>query len=49
VFTVNAGGAPGAFLQTVGPIADTAAHLATFGAEVLQATGATKLDVAGPG
>jgi triacylglycerol esterase/lipase EstA (alpha/beta hydrolase family) len=47
VFAANFGGAPGAFLQTVGPIADTAKALAAFGDKVLRATGAPKLDVVG--
>ncbi|MGW4524171.1 esterase/lipase family protein [Amycolatopsis sp. NPDC004378] len=47
VFAGNFGGAPGSFLQTVGPIADTAKALAAFGDKILQATGASKLDVVG--
>ncbi|HET6709718.1 esterase/lipase family protein [Amycolatopsis sp.] len=47
VFAGNFGGAPGSFLQTVGPVADTAKALAAFGDRVLQATGAKKLDVVG--
>jgi triacylglycerol esterase/lipase EstA (alpha/beta hydrolase family) len=47
VFAGNFGGAPGAFLQTVGPVADTAKALAAFGDRVLAATGASKLDVVG--
>jgi len=47
VFAGNFGGAPGAFLQTVGPIADTTKALAAFGDKVLSATGARKLDVVG--
>jgi triacylglycerol esterase/lipase EstA (alpha/beta hydrolase family) len=47
VFAGNFGGAPGAFLQTVGPIADTAKALASFGDRILAATGAAKLDVVG--
>ncbi|MEU0534392.1 esterase/lipase family protein [Amycolatopsis tolypomycina] len=47
VFAGNFGGAPGSFLQTVGPIADTTKALAAFGDRILQATGATKLDVVG--
>jgi triacylglycerol esterase/lipase EstA (alpha/beta hydrolase family) len=47
VFAGNFGGAPGAFLQTVGPVADTAKALAAFGEKILQATGASKLDVVG--
>jgi triacylglycerol esterase/lipase EstA (alpha/beta hydrolase family) len=47
VFAGNFGGAPGAFLQTVGPIAGTVKALAAFGDKVLQATGAAKLDVVG--
>jgi triacylglycerol esterase/lipase EstA (alpha/beta hydrolase family) len=47
VFAGNFGGAPGSFLQTVGPIADTAKALAAFGDKVLNATGARKLDVVG--
>ena len=47
VFAGNFGGAPGAFVQTVGPIADTAKQLAAFGDEILRATGAAKLDVVG--
>ncbi|WP_206795687.1 triacylglycerol lipase [Amycolatopsis sp. MtRt-6] len=47
VFAGNFGGAPGAFLQTVGPVADTAKALAAFGDKILAATGASKLDVVG--
>ncbi|WP_086844789.1 esterase/lipase family protein [Amycolatopsis kentuckyensis] len=47
VFAGNFGGAPGAFLQTVGPVADTAKALAGFGDRILAATGAAKLDVVG--
>ncbi|MEV4055824.1 alpha/beta fold hydrolase [Amycolatopsis sp. NPDC049688] len=47
VFAGNFGGAPGAFLQTVGPVADTAKALASFGDRILAATGAAKLDVVG--
>ena len=47
VFAGNFGGAPGSFLQTVGPVADTTKALAAFGDKVLQATGASKLDVVG--
>ena len=47
VFTGNFGGVPGTFLQTVGPIADTATQLAAFGDKVLAATGAAKLDIVG--
>ncbi|MFJ7210118.1 esterase/lipase family protein [Amycolatopsis sp. NPDC098790] len=47
VFAGNFGGAPGSFLQTVGPIADTTKALAAFGDKILQATGAAKLDVVG--
>ncbi|WP_103353140.1 triacylglycerol lipase [Amycolatopsis sp. CA-128772] len=47
VFAGNFGGAPGAFLQTVGPIADTTKALAAFGDRILAATGASKLDVVG--
>ncbi|WP_290059615.1 esterase/lipase family protein [Amycolatopsis solani] len=47
VFAGNFGGAPGSFLQTVGPVADTTKALAAFGDKVLQATGAGKLDVVG--
>ncbi|SEB33493.1 Triacylglycerol esterase/lipase EstA, alpha/beta hydrolase fold [Amycolatopsis tolypomycina] len=47
VFAGNFGGTPGSFLQTVGPIADTTKALAAFGDRILQATGATKLDVVG--
>lgn len=47
VFAGNFGGAPGSFLQTVGPVADTTAQLAAFGDKVLAATGAAKLDVVG--
>lgn len=47
VFAGNFGGAPGAFLQTVGPVADTAKALAVFGDRILAATGASKLDVVG--
>ncbi|NBH12177.1 alpha/beta fold hydrolase [Amycolatopsis sp. SID8362] len=47
VFAGNFGGAPGAFLQTVGPIADTTKALAAFGDEILARTGASKLDVVG--
>jgi triacylglycerol esterase/lipase EstA (alpha/beta hydrolase family) len=47
VFAGNFGGTPGTFLQTVGPIADTTKALAAFGDKVLQATGASKLDVVG--
>ncbi|GAA3540202.1 alpha/beta fold hydrolase [Amycolatopsis ultiminotia] len=47
VFAGNFGGSPGSFLQTVGPVAGTAGQLATFGDKVLQATGASKLDVVG--
>ncbi|MEA5365845.1 alpha/beta fold hydrolase [Amycolatopsis sp., V23-08] len=47
VFAGNFGGAPGSFLQTVGPIADTAKALAAFGDKILNATGASKLDVVG--
>ncbi|KDN18419.1 lipase [Amycolatopsis rifamycinica] len=47
VFAGNFGGAPGSFLQTVGPVADTAKALAAFGDRVLAATGAAKLDVVG--
>ncbi|WP_410668785.1 esterase/lipase family protein [Amycolatopsis sp. cmx-4-68] len=47
VFAGNFGGAPGAFLQTVGPIVDTTKALAAFGDKILQATGAAKLDVVG--
>ncbi|WP_033261377.1 esterase/lipase family protein [Amycolatopsis vancoresmycina] len=47
VFAGNFGGAPGAFLQTVGPVADTAKALAAFGDRILAATGASKLDVVG--
>ncbi|UOX86322.1 alpha/beta fold hydrolase [Amycolatopsis sp. FBCC-B4732] len=47
VFAGNFGGAPGAFLQTVGPVADTTKALAAFGDKVLRATGAKKLDVVG--
>jgi triacylglycerol esterase/lipase EstA (alpha/beta hydrolase family) len=47
VFAANFGGTPGSFLQTVGPIADTAKALAGFGDKVLRATGAAKLDVVG--
>jgi triacylglycerol esterase/lipase EstA (alpha/beta hydrolase family) len=47
VFAANFGGTPGTFLQTVGPIADTAKALAAFGDKVLRATGAQKLDVVG--
>lgn len=47
VFAGNFGGTPGTFLQTVGPIADTAKALAGFGDKILNATGAAKLDVVG--
>ncbi|WP_328445018.1 esterase/lipase family protein [Amycolatopsis sp. NBC_00438] len=47
VFAGNFGGTPGTFLQTVGPIADTAKALAAFGDKILNATGAQKLDVVG--
>ncbi|MET8853960.1 alpha/beta fold hydrolase [Amycolatopsis sp. NPDC004625] len=47
VFAGNFGGAPGAFLQTVGPVVDTAKALAAFGDRILAATGASKLDVVG--
>ncbi|PFG47377.1 lipase (class 2) [Amycolatopsis sulphurea] len=47
VFAGNFGGSPGAFLQTVGPIAGTAGQMASFGDKVLKATGAAKLDVVG--
>jgi triacylglycerol esterase/lipase EstA (alpha/beta hydrolase family) len=47
VFAGNFGGASGSFLQTVGPVADTAKALAAFGDKVLRATGAAKLDVVG--
>src|SRR4051794_1661851 len=47
VFAGNFGGAPGAFLQTVGPIADTTKALAAFGDKILRVTGAKKLDVVG--
>ncbi|QRP45124.1 triacylglycerol lipase [Amycolatopsis sp. FDAARGOS 1241] len=47
VFAGNFGGSPGSFLQTVGPVAGTAAQLAQFGDEVLAATGAAKLDIVG--
>ncbi|WP_020662540.1 esterase/lipase family protein [Amycolatopsis benzoatilytica] len=47
VFAGNFGGSPGAFLQTVGPVAGTAGQLATFGDQILKATGAAKLDVVG--
>ncbi|WP_063631933.1 MULTISPECIES: triacylglycerol lipase [Actinomycetes] len=47
VFAGNFGGSPGAFLQTVGPVAGTAGQLATFGDKILKATGAAKLDVVG--
>lgn len=47
VFAGNFGGAPGAFLQTVGPVADTTKALAAFGDKILRATGAAKLDVVG--
>ncbi|MGW3998577.1 esterase/lipase family protein [Amycolatopsis sp. NPDC004772] len=47
VFAGNFGGAPGSFLQTVGPVADTAKALAAFGERILAATGAAKLDVVG--
>ncbi|UOZ09949.1 triacylglycerol lipase [Amycolatopsis sp. WQ 127309] len=47
VFAGNFGGTPGTFLQTVGPIADTAKALAAFGDRILNATGAAKLDVVG--
>lgn len=47
VFAGNFGGAPGSFLQTVGPVADTTKALAAFGDKVLAATGAKKLDVVG--
>lgn len=47
VFAGNFGGSPGAFLQTVGPVAGTASQLAAFGDKVLKATGAKKLDVVG--
>ncbi|WP_326946251.1 alpha/beta fold hydrolase [Amycolatopsis sp. NBC_01307] len=47
VFAGNFGGTPGTFLQTVGPIADTAKALAAFGDKILDATGAAKLDVVG--
>jgi triacylglycerol esterase/lipase EstA (alpha/beta hydrolase family) len=47
VFAGNFGGAPGSFLQTVGPIADTAKALAAFGDKILARTGASKLDVVG--
>lgn len=47
VFAGNFGGSPGSFLQTVGPVAGTAAQLAAFGDKVLAATGAAKLDVVG--
>ncbi|MBB4686146.1 esterase/lipase family protein [Amycolatopsis jiangsuensis] len=47
VFAGNFGGSPGSVLQTVGPVAGTASQLATFGDKVLEATGASKLDVVG--
>lgn len=47
VFAGNFGGAPGSFLQTVGPIADTTKALAAFGDKILEKTGAAKLDVVG--
>ena len=47
VFAGNFGGAPGSFLQTVRPIADTAKALAAFGDKILARTGASKLDVVG--
>src|SRR4051812_34744213 len=47
VFAGNFGGAPGSFLQTVGPIADTTKALAAFGDKILRVTGAKKLDVVG--
>ncbi|GAA1035506.1 MULTISPECIES: esterase/lipase family protein [Amycolatopsis] len=47
VFAGKFGGSPGAFLQTVGPVAGTAGQLATFGDKILKATGASKLDVVG--
>ncbi|WP_033293266.1 esterase/lipase family protein [Amycolatopsis jejuensis] len=47
VFAGNFGGSPGAFLQTVGPVAGTAGQLATFGDKILKATGAAKLDIVG--
>ena len=47
VFAGNFGGAPGSFLQTVGPIADTTKALAAFGDKILATTGAAKLDVVG--
>ncbi|WP_020497259.1 esterase/lipase family protein [Sciscionella marina] len=47
VFSTNIGGSPGAFIQTVGPVAGNASQLAEFGDTVLRATGAKKLDVVG--
>ncbi|SEF36007.1 Lipase (class 2) [Amycolatopsis pretoriensis] len=47
VFAGNFGGAPGSFLQTVGPVADTTKALAAFGDKILATTGAAKLDVVG--
>ena len=47
VFAGNFGGTTVSFVQTVGPIADTAKALAAFGETVLRVTGAKKLDVVG--
>jgi pimeloyl-ACP methyl ester carboxylesterase len=47
VFTLNYGGQPGAFIQSIGPIVPSARQVAAFVDSVRQATGANKVDMLG--
>lgn len=47
VFTLNYGGQPGAFIQSIGPIVPSAEQVAAFVDGVRAATGASKVDIVG--